>query len=69
MLDGHGGTGIILGGEDIEDPVAPSLDIAKRPATIVVGKDGTLDALWHERVPLPVVYAFLSKAYGLRRPS
>ena len=68
MLDEQGGSGLVLAGEDVGGAVAKSLGVTKRPTTIVVGDKGTLDALWSEPVPLSVFYAFLNKAYGLRKP-
>ena len=68
MLDEQGGTGLVLGGEDVRGTVADSVGVTKRPTTIVVSEDGVVDALFAEPVPLSLYYTFLNKAYGLRKP-
>jgi hypothetical protein len=65
MLDESASSGLILAGEDLKDRIKKDLKISKYPSTVIVGPDGTIDAMWSEPVPRDVFYVFLKTAYGL----
>ena len=65
MLDESASSGLVLAGEDLSDRLSKNLKISRYPSTVIVGPNGTLDAIWSEPVPRDVFYVFLRTAYGL----